>query len=82
MVNKIIPIQLYLRSPYPYLWTRNYPFERRLAMKKILGCIAAIMILFSSLAYAGGDQVCGDKAAGPAGDTSQGTAQQNRAAAD
>ena len=51
-------------------------------MKKITGFIAVFMIFLSSLAYAGGDQNCGDKAAGPAGDTGQGTVEQNRPPAD
>lgn len=50
-------------------------------MKKMMGFIVAMM-LFSSLAFAGGDQVCGDKATGPAGDTGVGTVEQNRAPAD
>jgi len=48
-------------------------------MKKMLGCLVVFMLIFSSLVYAGGDQVCGDKAAGPAGDTGQGAVDQNRA---
>jgi hypothetical protein len=51
-------------------------------MKKISGFIAAIILALSTLAYAGGDQVCGDKASGPAGDTGQGQVEQNRAASD
>jgi len=37
-------------------------------MKKVIGIVAAVMLIFSSLAYAGGDQVCADKAKGFAGD--------------
>lgn len=48
-------------------------------MKKVFGFITAMMLLFSSLALAGGDQVCGDKSAGPAGTTGSGTIEQNRA---
>ena len=51
-------------------------------MKKIIGVLAVLMIMASSMVYAGGDQVCGEKAAGPAGDTGQGTVSQKRAAAD
>ena len=51
-------------------------------MKKMLGILAAIMLVMATMAYAGGDQVCGDKAAGPAGDTGGGQTSQNRAAAD
>ena len=51
-------------------------------MKKIMGMVAVIMLVMASLTYAGGDQVCGDKAAGPAGQTGGGQTSQNRAAAD
>ena len=50
-------------------------------MKKILGFVVA-MLLFSTLAFAGGDQVCGDKAEGPAGETGGGLVEQNRPPAD
>jgi hypothetical protein len=36
-------------------------------MKKLMGFLAALMIMFSTTVYAGGDQVCGDKATGSAG---------------
>jgi hypothetical protein len=48
-------------------------------MKKLTGILAALMILCASMVYAGGDQNCGDKAAGPAGDAGEGTVEQNRA---
>jgi hypothetical protein len=51
-------------------------------MKKLMGFLALLTILFSTTVYAGGDQVCGDKAAGPAGDTGQGTVEQNQPPAD
>ncbi len=51
-------------------------------MKKVIGIIAVMMLVLSTLAYAGGDQVCGDKAAGSAGETGGGQVSQNRAAAD
>ena len=51
-------------------------------MKKIYGLLAVLMIMAASLVYAGGDQVCGDKATGEAGDTGQGDVTQKRAAAD
>ena len=47
-------------------------------MKKFLGLIAVAAIFLSSLAYAGGGQVCGDKANGSAGDSGQGQVEQNR----
>ena len=51
-------------------------------MKKVCGLIAVVMLVLSSVAYAGGDKVCGDKAAGPAGETGQGSVEQSRSAAD
>ena len=48
-------------------------------MKKIYGLLAVLMIMCASMVYAGGDQVCGDKADGPAGETGEGTVEQNRA---
>ena len=51
-------------------------------MKKLIGLLAVLMIMFSTTVYAGGDKVCGDKAAGPAGDTGGGTVERNRAPAD
>ena len=51
-------------------------------MKKVFGITAALILILSTLVYAGGDQVCGDKAAGPAGTTGEGDVAQNRAAAD
>ena len=51
-------------------------------MKKLVTLLAIVFLTFSSLAYAGGDQVCGDKAEGPAGDTGGGTVVQTRPPAD
>lgn len=51
-------------------------------MKKVFGLIAVIVLVLSSMAYAGGDQVCGDKAAGPAGSTGGGKVEQNQPPAD
>lgn len=51
-------------------------------MKKLTGFLAALMILCTSLVYAGGHQMCGDNAAGPAGEEGQGTVERSRAAAD
>jgi len=51
-------------------------------MKKMMVLIAAFMLCLSTFAYAGGDQNCGDKATGPAGDTGQGTVTQNQPPAD
>ena len=47
-------------------------------MKKMIGFIVAFMLLFSSLAFAAGGQVCGDNATGPAGSTSGGEPTQTR----
>ena len=49
-------------------------------MKKVIGFTAVLMLIFSTFVYAGGDQVCGDKAQGSAGDSGGGTVSQNRAA--
>ena len=51
-------------------------------MKKILGFALMFVLLFSSLALAGGDKVCGDKATGPAGDTGGGQTERTRTPAD
>ena len=51
-------------------------------MKKLIGLLAVLMIMFSTTVYAGGDKVCGEKAQGDAGDTGNGTVEQNRAPAD
>ena len=50
-------------------------------MKKLIGFIVAMMIVFSSLAYAGGDQNCGDVGEGFTGTTApdQAAVEQNRA---
>ena len=47
-------------------------------MKKILVLITAFMLLFSSLAYAGGGKVRGDKGQGSTGTTGGGTTTQTR----
>jgi len=47
-------------------------------MKKITGILAALLIFVSSLAFAGGDKVCGDKGAGPTGTDGGGETTQNR----
>lgn len=47
-------------------------------MKRIIGLIAAIMLFVAPMAYAGGDQNCGDKASGSAGSTGGGAVTQNR----
>jgi hypothetical protein len=49
-------------------------------MKKIFGFTAALMLILSTLAYAGGGKVCGDNATGSAGSTGGGAVTQNRAA--
>ena len=51
-------------------------------MKKMLGFIVATMIMFSSLAYAGGDQNCGSEGQGPTGDDGKGAVTQNQPPAD
>jgi len=47
-------------------------------MKKTMGFIVAMMILFSSLVYAGGDQNCGSKGQGSTGDGGKGAVTQKR----
>ena len=51
-------------------------------MKKMMGIIFAVMFLFSSLAYAGGDQNCGSEGQGPTGDDGKGQVTQNQPPAD
>lgn len=53
--------------------------ERRYAMKRVWGIIAAVLILCSSIVYAAGGQECGDKAQGNAGSTGNGDVTQNHA---
>ncbi|MBU4317629.1 MAG: hypothetical protein KKF30_10170 [Proteobacteria bacterium] len=48
-------------------------------MKKTMVMIAALMVMMSTLVYAGGDQNCGDKGQGTTGSSVPGTAKQNRA---
>ena len=48
-------------------------------MKKTMIMIAALMLMMSTLVYAGGDQNCGDKGQGETGSSGQGTVKQNRA---
>ena len=47
-------------------------------MKKIMGFIIAMMIVFSSMAYAGGDKNCGDVGQGNTGTTGEGETTQTR----
>ena len=47
-------------------------------MNKIIGFAIVIMLAFSSLVYAGGDQNCGDNGQGSTGTTGQGTITQNQ----
>ena len=47
-------------------------------MKKITGLVAAMLIFVASLAFAGGDKVCGDKGDGPTGTTGGGATTQTR----
>ena len=47
-------------------------------MKKILVIITAVMIMFSSLAYAGGDKNRGSKGQGSTGGDGKGTVTQKR----
>jgi len=47
-------------------------------MKKVLVLIMALMITFSSLAYAGGGKVRGEKGQGETGGTGGGTTEQTR----
>ena len=48
-------------------------------MKKLIGLLAVLMIMFSTTVYAGGDKVCGQDATGPAGTDGSGSVEQNRA---
>lgn len=48
-------------------------------MKKILGLTIAVMLVFSSIAYAGGDQNCGEEGQGTTGSSGQGEVVQKRA---
>ena len=41
--------------------------------------IGALMLMMSTLVYAGGDQNCGGKGQGETGSSGQGTVKQNRA---
>ena len=47
-------------------------------MKKVLAFITALMIISSSLVYAGGDKVRGDKGKGSTGSTGGGSTTQTR----
>ena len=47
-------------------------------MKKIIGLLAVLMIMASSMVYAGGDQNCGDNGTGDTGENAPGQATQNR----
>ncbi len=47
-------------------------------MKKFLGFITALMLLFSSIVYAGGDQNRGSKGQGSTGSDGGGSTSQNR----
>jgi hypothetical protein len=47
-------------------------------MKKIFGLIVALMLIFSSVVYAGGDQNRGDKGQGSTGSSGGGSTTQNR----
>lgn len=47
-------------------------------MKKLLVLITAFMLIFSSLAYAGGDKNRGEKGKGSTGTTGQGATTQTR----
>ena len=51
-------------------------------MKKFMGFILALMLIFSSLAYAGGDKNCGEKGQGSTGDNGGGQTSQQRSGAD
>jgi hypothetical protein len=51
-------------------------------MKKLMVILAALMLAMGTMAYAGGDQNCGDKASGPAGDSGGGQTSRSRSAAD
>ena len=50
-------------------------------MKKILGLVAVLMIVLSTMAYAGGDKNCGSVGTGDTGENAPGQASQTRAAA-
>ena len=47
-------------------------------MKKITTLLVMAMLMFSTLAYAGGDKNCGDKGQGTTGSTGQGETSQTR----
>jgi len=47
-------------------------------MKKVLALVAAFLMFSSSLAYAGGGKVHGEKGQGSTGDDGQGTVEQKR----
>ena len=47
-------------------------------MKRVILLAMLGVFLFSATALAGGDQVCGDKATGAAGETGAGKVEQNR----
>ena len=47
-------------------------------MKKILALITAVVIIFSSVAYAGGDKVRGEKGQGSTGTSGGGSTTQTR----
>ena len=51
-------------------------------MKKVIGFVLALMLIFSSLAYAGGDKNCGDKGQGLTGSDGGGQTSQKRAGGD
>jgi hypothetical protein len=57
---------------------KNNSFYKGGIMKKVLGLIAAFMLFFSSVVYAGGDQNHGDKGQGPTGDGGKGPTTQTR----
>ena len=47
-------------------------------MQKVLALVAALLILFSSAAYAAGGQEHGDKGKGSTGETGKGKVEQKR----
>jgi hypothetical protein len=47
-------------------------------MRKILALVTAVMIVFSSFAYAGGDKVRGEKGQGSTGTSGGGSTTQTR----
>ena len=47
-------------------------------MKKVLGLVAALMLIFSSVVYAGGDQNHGSKGQGSTGGDGNGSTTQTR----